>query len=79
MYIYRSPDFSSGMTVQISDNMGASWEAPRSLLQVQGYKDYKFLTGNMDAIVVDEHTVICVSEGGVSVPYEGLLSFKVTL
>lgn len=79
MYIYRSPDFSSGMTVQYSEDMGGNWSAPESLLKVQGYKDYKYLTGNMDAVLVDDHTILCVGEGGVSVPYEGLLSFKVTL
>lgn len=79
MYIYRSPDFTSGLTVQTSADKGNSWTTPESLLKVSAYQDYKFLTGNMDAVAVDEHTVLCVSEGGVSVPYEGLLSFKVTL
>ena len=79
MYIYRSPDFTSGLTVQTSGDKGSSWSSPESLFKLRGYKDYKFLTGNMDAVAVDDHTVVCVSEGGVSVPYEGLLSFKVTL
>ncbi len=79
MYIYRSPDFSSGLTLQVSSDNGTTWSTPESMLTVQTYKNFKFMTGNTDAIMVNNNTVMCVCEGGVSVPYEGLLVFKKAL
>lgn len=78
MYIYRAADFSSGLTIQSSSDNGITWSVPESMLGIETYKGYKFLTGNMDAVLLD-NTVICVCEGGVAVPYEGLLCFKKNL
>lgn len=78
MYIYKAPDFGLGLNITTSDNNGTSWSTPESLLKLQTYTDYKFLTGSVDMLLLD-NTVLCVSEGGVIVPYEGLVSFKKAL
>lgn len=79
MYIYNSPDFSKGLDVTILHNGETKWTEPESMLKIQTYPYYKFLTGKADAIAIDEHTVLCVCEGGVAIPQEGLISFKKTL
>lgn len=78
MYIYKAPDFGSGLNITVSGDLGNSWSVPESLLNQQTYTDYKFLTGSADMLLLD-NTVLCVSEGGAVVPYEGLVSFKKAL
>lgn len=78
MYLYNAPNMNMGLTVVTSSNQGASWSTPEDMLKILTYKDFKFRTGNMDAAVWG-NTVVCICEGGVSVPYEGLLCFKKAL
>lgn len=78
MYLYKAPDMTMGLTVTVSDDQGATWSEPENMLKMQTYKDFKFRTGNMDAVLWGT-TAVCVCEGGVSVPYEGLICFKKAL
>ena len=78
MYLYNAPNMNMGLTAVTSSNQGASWSTPEDMLKILTYKDFKFRTGNMDAAVWG-NTVVCICEGGVSVPYEGLLCFKKAL
>lgn len=77
MRIYGAPsDLASNLKVTVSDNNGADWTEPVSLFKLQAFKDYKFLSGNMDAIVLNDGSILCITEGGALVPYEGLISFR---
>lgn len=74
--IYQAPDFASKLTVTTSENNGTEWTEPLSLFKLTTFSGYNFLTGSMDAIVLEDGSVLCITEGGAVVPYEGLLSFK---
>ncbi|MEG2341154.1 MAG: sialidase family protein, partial [Odoribacter sp.] len=76
MYIKNSPDFSMGMTVSVSTDKGKQWSNPQNVFTRQTFKDYVYRVGYMDAIALDGNTVLCVYEGGMEVPYEGLRSYK---
>lgn len=82
MYLYNAPDMGIGLTVTVSDDHGKNWSAPADVLSSripETYKNYKFRTGNMDAVLWDDNTVVCVCEGGMFLPYEGLVSFRTSL
>ena len=79
MYIKNSPDFATGFTMSVSADQGGSWGEATNLFTRQTFKDYVCRVGNMDAIALDEKTVLCVYEGGMEVPYEGLKSYKKTI
>lgn len=79
MYIKNSPDFATGFTMSVSADQGASWGEATNLFTRTTFKDYVYRVGNMDAIALDEKTVLCVYEGGMEVPYEGLKSYKKTI
>lgn len=76
LYSYNGPDLCEGMTVTVSRDGGETWSEPEKASSITGYSYYRFYTGFADAVVLDDHTVLCICEGGASVPYEGLLSFK---
>ncbi|MEG1737468.1 MAG: sialidase family protein [Odoribacter sp.] len=76
MYIKNSPNFSMGMTVSVSTDKGKQWSNPQNVFTRQTFKDYVYRVGYMDAIALDGNTVLCVYEGGMEVPYEGLRSYK---
>jgi len=77
MRVYgASFDFAADLQVTVSDNDGTDWTEPVSLFKLQAFKDYKFLSGNMDAIELSDGSILCITEGGALVPYEGLISFK---
>lgn len=76
MYIKNAPDFSTGLTMSVSEDLGIQWSNPQPVFTRQTFKDYVFRVGKMDAIALDENTVLCVYEGGMEVPYEGLRSYK---
>ena len=79
MYIKNSPDFATGFTMSVSADKGTSWGGATNLFSRATFKDYVYRVGNMDAIALDEKTVLCVYEGGMEVPYEGLKSYKKTI
>lgn len=79
MYIKNSPDFATGFTMSVSADKGTSWGDATNLFSRATFKDYVYRVGNMDAIALDEKTVLCVYEGGMEVPYEGLKSYKKTI
>lgn len=77
LYIYR-PEMEligNGLTMTVSRDGGQSWSAARNLANIISYQEYIFPTGAMDA-VVSGNSVILVTEGGVAVPYEGLLIYR---
>lgn len=77
MYIYK-PEMEllgNGLTMTVSRDGGATWSEAKDLVQVKSYEGYIFPTGAMDA-VISGNTVVLVTEGGVAVPYEGLLVFR---
>ena len=67
-----------GVTLTVSRDGGISWSEPKDLTGVRAYNEYLFPSGNMDA-VISGNTVILVTEGGVAVPYEGLLIYRETV
>lgn len=82
MYLYNTPDITYGMTMTESDDNGTTWSEPTDLLPnilPDAYSTFKFRTGNMDAVLWNDNTIVCVCEGGTSVSWEGLVSFKTTL
>lgn len=82
MYLYNTPDMTYGMTRTESEDNGATWSEPTDLLPnilPDAYSTFKFRTGNMDAVLWNDNTIVCVCEGGTSVSWEGLVSFKTTL
>lgn len=77
LYIYN-PEIDllgSGVTLTVSRDGGKTWSSARDLTGITSYEGYIFPTGAMDATVCDD-MVILVTEGGVAVPYEGLLLFR---
>lgn len=75
--VYQAPDFASKLNVTRSNNNGTDWTEPSSLFGLKAFKDYNFLTGNMDAIVLSDGSILCITEGGAIVPYEGLIQLKI--
>lgn len=77
LYIYRPQMelIGSGLTMTVSRDGGQSWSDARDLANIVSYQGYIFPTGAMDA-VVSGNSVILVTEGGVAVPYEGLLIYR---
>ena len=78
MYIKNSPDFATGLLMSHSDANASGWSEAVNLADKTTFTGYVYRTGYMDAITLDGNTVICVYEGGMEVPYEGLLSYKKT-
>lgn len=74
--IYNAPDFAGGLNVTVSGNRGETWNTPQSMFNLTGSNSFQFLSGKMDAVVLKNGAVLCVTEGGAIVPYEGLVSFK---
>lgn len=74
--VYNSPDFPGTLNVTTSENSGADWTVPKALFNLAAATDFKFLIGNMDALVLSDGSILCITEGGVVVPYEGLVSFR---
>lgn len=76
MYLYQ-PEmtlFGKGLTLVVSHDGGIEWTS-KELTGINSYSEYLFPTGAMDA-VISGNTVILVTEGGVAVPYEGLLIYR---
>ncbi len=79
LYLYQ-PEmslFGKGLTMAVSHDGGTAWSS-KELTGINSYKEYLFPTGAMDA-VISGNTVILVTEGGVAVPYEGLLIYRESL
>ncbi len=79
LYLYQ-PEmslFGKGLTMAVSHDGGTAWSS-KELTGIKSYKEYLFPTGAMDA-VISGNTVILVTEGGVAVPYEGLLIYRESL
>lgn len=74
--VYKAPNFASGLNVTVSTDKGLTWSTLRTVTTIQTTDAFSFLSGYMDAIVLDDGSILCVTEGGVVVPYEGLVSFK---
>lgn len=79
LYIYQ-PEmslFGKGLTMAVSHDGGTVW-SNKELTGINSYKEYLFFTGAMDAVISGDK-VILVTEGGVAVPYEGLLIYRESL
>lgn len=77
LYVYNPPvKYMMKGLAFTSRDVGNGWSELEDLWPLGAtYKGYAFKTGRMDAAVVGKH-VIAVAEGGVMVPYEGLVIFK---
>ena len=73
--IYQAPDFALDLITDVSANDGKDWNEGGSMFPLKAFQGYNFLTGYMDAVVLDDGRVLCVTEGGAVVPYEGLIRF----
>lgn len=76
LYLYQ-PEMDllgKGLSMTVSRDGGKTWTS-KELTGIHSYKEYLFPTGAMDA-VISGNTVILVTEGGVAVPYEGLLIYR---
>ena len=79
MYIADAPDMCTGMIVTTSADQGATWSTPADVFTRTAFSEYVYRVGNMDAIALEDGTVVCVYEGGMEVPYEGLKVYKMTV
>ena len=79
MYIADAPDMATGLIVTTSADGGTTWSAPADVFTRATFSGYVYRVGNMDAIVLEDGTVVCVYEGGMEVPYEGLKVYKMTV
>ena len=79
MYIADAPDMCTGMIVTTSTDQGATWSAPADVFTRTTFSEYVYRVGDMDAIALEDGTVVCVYEGGMEVPYEGLKVYKMTV
>ena len=59
-----------------STNNGSSFTSSGSLHTKTTYFGYNLPYGNMDAVVLDNGTVLVAGEGGVESPAEGIVVFK---
>lgn len=74
---YNAPVVSKGLNMTTSTDGGVTWSAPATMFDVQVNSDYVFFSGKaMDAVLLDDGSVLCVTEGGVRLPTEGLVSFR---
>ena len=69
----------TGMIVTTSADQGATWSTPADVFTRTTFSEYVYRVGNMDAIALEDGTVVCVYEGGMEVPYEGLKVYKMTV
>ena len=76
LYLYQPAMslFGKGLTMAVSHDGGSEWSS-KELTGIHSYEEYLFPTGAMDA-VISGNSVILVTEGGVAVPYEGLLIYR---
>ena len=79
MYIADAPDMATGLIVTTSTDEGTSWSVPADVFTRTTFSEYVYRVGNMDAIALEDGTVVCVYEGGMEVPYEGLKVYKMTV
>lgn len=78
MYISEAPNLNTGMIVTTSSDRGTTWSDPADVFTRRVCSDYVYRVGNMDAVALDDGSVVCVYEGGMEVPYEGLKVYKMT-
>lgn len=79
MYIADAPDMATGLIVTTSADDGTTWSTPADVFTRTTFSEYVYRVGNMDAIALEDGTVVCVYEGGMEVPYEGLKVYKMTV
>lgn len=79
MYIADAPDMAMGLIVTTSADGGTTWSAPADVFTRTVFSGYVYRVGNMDAIALEDGSVVCVYEGGMEVPYEGLKVYKMTV
>lgn len=71
----NQPYYGYDLKATVSSDMGAEWTEFTSLFNLKGFTGHDKLVGNMDAIILDDNSILCVTEGGAIVPYEGLISY----
>lgn len=79
MYIADAPDMATGLIVTTSADGGTTWSTPADVFTRTVFSGYVYRVGNMDAVALEDGTVVCVYEGGMEVPYEGLKVYKMTV
>ena len=73
--IIGSPAYGEGLGITTSDNDGQTWNNFETLFTKYTYDAYYFLCRRMDAVVLDDGQILCITEGGVKCPKEGLVRF----
>ena len=73
--IIGSPAYGKGFGITTSDNDGQTWNNFETLFTKYTYDAYYFLCRRMDAVVLDDGQILCITEGGVKCPKEGLVRF----
>lgn len=74
--VNNPPTVGKGIYVTTSTDEGQTWSARQNMFTLQTYNGYNFYSGNMDAICLDDGSILCVTEGGVKIATEGLVAFK---
>jgi len=70
-----NPAYGEGLGVTTSADDGENWTSFENLFTKSTYDAYYFLCKKMDAIVLDNGQILCITEGGVKCPKEGLVRF----
>lgn len=73
--IIGSPAYGEGFGITTSDDDGQTWNSFETLFTKYTYDAYYFLCRRMDAVVLDDGQILCITEGGVKCPKEGLVRF----
>lgn len=73
--IIGSPAYGQGFGITTSENDGQNWNSYEDLFNKYTYDAYYFLCRRMDAVVLDNGQILCITEGGVKCPKEGLVRF----
>lgn len=71
----NQPYFGYDLKATTSNDSGAEWTELTSLFNLKAFTGHNKLTGYIDAILLDDNSILCVTEGGAIVPYEGLISY----
>lgn len=70
------PPYGEGIGVTTSIDQGNAWTAYESVFTKQTYDSFYFLCKNMDAVALNDGSVLCVTEGGLKGPKDGLVKFS---
>lgn len=73
---YDGPTYGVSPALFASEDGGATFQSETPLFEKQAYESYVSPIGFMDALALDDGTVVVAGEGGVESPQEGIVVYR---